>query len=62
MDAWYRKNSTVVPVRIIFWTIFLIIIAVTIYRFLSVMSGGVRHVPYETKLPVGRSTYFESPL
>jgi len=39
------KTVTVVPVRIIFWTLFSVISAVTIYIFLSLMSGGV-HTPF----------------
>jgi len=35
------KAVTMVPVRIIFWTLFSVISAVTIYIFLSLMSGGV---------------------
>jgi len=47
-DVWLPgsgKAVTVVPVRIIFWTLFSVISAVTIYIFLSVMSGGV-HTPF----------------
>lgn len=49
-DVWISgsgKGVSVVPFRIIFWTLFLIISAVTIYIFLSLMSGGVHYLPYK---------------
>ena len=51
---------TVVLVRIVFWTLFLIISAVTIYIFLSLMSGGVHHMPY--KITYWEKHIFQIPI